>query len=426
MNLSKDMEGYLPRAALEVVWRISKGASQCGERVYLVGGVARDLLLGRPNFDLDLVIEGDAIALAQQIAELFSVRTSVYSKFGTAKLNFGSFTIDLAMARNESYTKPGALPDVSPGTLEEDLFRRDFSINAMAISLVPDSYGELVDPCHGLKDLRRRVIRILHHESFCDDATRIWRAIRYEQRLNFKLERETSRSLKENVAMLNTISNDRIRHELNLILREEYPERTLCRLSELHALPEINLSLEERAWLARKFQEARFQYKAGSLAQLYLCLLIYPLTQEGLTRVLHRFNMHGRRAQILRETLNLKANIFLLEGQMLKRSEIYHLLKNYPQVVLQAGAIASDVEAIRSRLNLFLSELRLVAICSTGDDLVRLGIPPGLEMGEILEQLLDAKLDGKVKTLVEEEELATELKTTRAGTLRARHRKSRI
>lgn len=425
MNLSRNLEQYLPQVVLEAVWNISNRASQSGQQLYLVGGMVRDLLLECPNFDLDLVVEGNAVTLAQQIAANSPARAVAYPRFGTAKLKFDTFAIDMATARNETYARPGALPTVTPGTLKDDLSRRDFSINAMAISLVPENYGELVDPCHGFKDLQHRLIRILHPKSFRDDATRILRAIRYEQRLKFKLERETSQLLKENIPTLDTISNDRIRHELNLILREECPERALCRLSELRVLPEIDLSHKERRWLAEKFQKARSRHRAGSLAQLYLCLLVYPFTPENLEKFLHRLNIPGRTSQMLRETLNLKASLFLLRGETMKRSEIHHLLKDYAPVVLQANAIASDVEVIRHRLVLFSNELRRVAICSTGNDLARLGFPPGPETGEVLEQLLKAKLDGRIKTRAEEEKLAIALKTTKAGTARAQPRRNR-
>ncbi|MCD6567882.1 MAG: CCA tRNA nucleotidyltransferase [Dehalococcoidia bacterium] len=425
MNLSRKLEQYLPQVALEVIWNIGNRASQSGQQLYLVGGIVRDLLLECPNFDLDFVVEGNAVTLAQQIAASSSARTMTYPRFGTAKLKFDAFAIDIATARNETYARPGALPIVTPGTLKDDLSRRDFAINAMAISLVPESYGELVDPYHGLNDLQHRLIRILHPQSFRDDATRILRAIRYEQRLNFNLERETSQLLKENIPLLDTISNDRIRRELNLILLEECPERALGRLCELRVLPELALSPKERGWLAEKFQKARSQHRTGSLAQLYLCLLVYPFTPESLEKFLCRLNMPGRASQMLRKTLNLKASLFLLGGETMKNSEIHHLLKDYAPVVLQANAIASDVEVIHRRLVLFSNELRQIAIYSTGNDLTRLGFPPGPETGEVLKQLLKAKLDGSIKTRAEEEKLAIELKTTEAGTARTQPRRNR-
>ena len=145
------------------------------------------------------MVEGDAIGLAKEFAEKIGGKLSVHPMFNTAKIALDKWTIDIAMARTETYAKPGALPAVKPGTLKTDLFRRDFTVNAMAICLSPDNYGELIDLYGGLNDLKNKFIRVLHEKSFIDDATRIWRAIRYEQRLGFQIEPETLKLLKRDV-----------------------------------------------------------------------------------------------------------------------------------------------------------------------------------------------------------------------------------
>ncbi|GAI06484.1 unnamed protein product, partial [marine sediment metagenome] len=230
MNLASKVKSYFPKELLELLRDTSKEASKLGQRVYLVGGIVRDLLLGYPNFDLDLVTEGDAVELANRIARISGAGLVIYPRFSTAKIKSGDFAIDIATARSETYARPGALPAVTPSSIEKDLFRRDFSINAMAISLTAEDYGQLLDPHHGKDDLHSHLIRILHPDSFSDDATRILRAIRYEQRLGFNLEHETARLLKRDIPMLDTISGDRIRHELELIFREEHPEHVIKRL----------------------------------------------------------------------------------------------------------------------------------------------------------------------------------------------------
>ena len=144
MNLSRQIEEYLPQPLLEVVNEISRQADKPGQHLYIVGGVVRDLLLGYPNFDLDLVVEGDALKLAQQVAPTSQAKFLAHKRFGTAKLKYNDFTLDLATARKETYARPGALPTVTPGTLTDDLIRRDFSINAMAISMSRGDYGELI------------------------------------------------------------------------------------------------------------------------------------------------------------------------------------------------------------------------------------------------------------------------------------------
>jgi len=233
MNLARQIEQYLPQQLLALVNYINGQAVERGERVYLVGGVVRDMFLGYPNFDLDLVVEGAAVKLAQQVAETSQAKLLAHHRFGTAKLRYENFILDLATARKETYTRPGALPSVTPGTIKDDLNRRDFSINAMAISLGSNDYGDLADPHQGKNDLEHRLIRILHPKSFRDDATRILRAVRYEQRLGFGIETQTAQLLKLDIPMLDTISGDRIRHELELIFKEKMPELAINRLGEL-------------------------------------------------------------------------------------------------------------------------------------------------------------------------------------------------
>jgi tRNA nucleotidyltransferase (CCA-adding enzyme) len=410
MNLARQIEQYLPRQVLELVRDISGQAAKQGQRAYLVGGVVRDLLLGYPNFDLDLVVEGDAVKLAQQVAEASQVRLLAHHRFGTAKLRYENFTIDLATARKETYAKPGSLPTVTPGTLKDDLVRRDFSINAMAISLSSNDYGELVDPYQGKSDLEHRLIRILHPESFSDDATRILRAIRYEQRLCFELEAQTDELLKRDIPMLDTISGDRIRHELELIFKEKQPEFVINQLAELGVLQGINPSLKGNGWIVEKFDKARRLKKPTQLLSLYFCLLIYSFAETSIEQFLARLNIPAKLSRAMRDTLRLKTRLPLLGKSSLKPSEIYYLLREYELLAMQANAIASDSSIVHRHLQLYLTKLRYVRTYLDGEELKKLGISAGPEMGKVLKILHEAKLDGEVRTRVDEKKLALSLK----------------
>jgi len=415
MNLARQIEQYLPRQLLELVKDISGQAAKQGQRVYLVGGVVRDLLLGYPNFDLDLVVEGDAVKLAQQVAETSQAKLLAHHRFGTAKLRYENFSLDLATARRETYAKPGALPTVTPGTLNDDLFRRDFSINAMAISLASNDYGELVDPHQGKSDLEHRLIRILHPRSFSADATRILRAVRYEQRLGFELEAQTAQLLKRDIPMLDTISGDRIRHELELILEEKQPEFVVKRLAELGVLQRISPLLKGDGWIAEKFDRARRLKKPTQLPSLYFCLLIYSFSERGIEQFLARLNISAKLSRAMRDTLHLKTRLLLLDKSSLKPSEIYYLLREYEPVAIQANAIASDEKEgtpsliVHHHLQLFLTKLRYVRTSLDGEELKRLGISAGPEMGKVLQILHRAKLDGEVSTKADEKKLALSL-----------------
>jgi tRNA nucleotidyltransferase (CCA-adding enzyme) len=415
MNLAQQIEQYLPPQLLELVKDINGQAAKLGQRVYLVGGVVRDLLLrdpslrSGPRFDLDLVVEGDAVKLAQQVAETGQAKLLAHHRFGTAKLRYENFTLDMATARKETYAKPGALPTVTPGTLKDDLIRRDFSINAMAISLAANDYGELIDPHQGKNDLEHCLIRILHPESFSDDATRILRAVRYEQRLGFELEAQTAQLLKQDIPMLDTISGDRIRHELELIFKEKQPEFIIQRLGELGVLPRISPFLKGDGWLAEKFNKARHLEKPNQLPSLYFCLVIYSFNEKDIEQLLARLNISAKLSRAMRDTLRLKTRLHLLDKPSLKPSEIYYLLREYEPLAIQANALASDSSMIHRYLQLFLTKLRYVRTALDGEGLKKLGISAGPEMGKVIQLLHKAKLDGKVRTRADEKKLALSL-----------------
>jgi len=409
MNVARQLEQYLPQPLLELVKDITKQAAKLEQRVYLVGGIVRDLLLGYPNFDLDLVTEGDAIDLAEHLMETSNAKLLAHHRFGTAKLRYRDFTLDLATARKETYARPGALPTVTPGTLSDDLIRRDLSINAMAISLATNDYGELIDPYHGRTDLEHRLIRILHSRSFTDDATRILRGVCYEQRYGFQLEPETARLLERDIPMLDTVSGDRVRHELEHIFEEDRPELVIKRLGDLGVLHRINPSLEGDGWIAGKFDQARRLKQPAQLPSLYFCLLVYSFSAEDIERFLVRLNIPAKLSRGMRDTLRLKARLPLLGKPSLKRSEIYHLLAEYQPLAVQVNAIATESPSAREALQLFLTKLRYVRTSLDGEELKKLGISPGPQMGKILEALHKARLDGEVRTRTDERKLALSL-----------------
>jgi tRNA nucleotidyltransferase (CCA-adding enzyme) len=353
-----------------------------------------------------LVVEGDAVKLAQQVAEMSHAKLLAHHRFGTAKLRYENFSLDLATARKETYARPGALPVVTPGTLKDDLIRRDFSINAMAISLAEDDYGELVDPHQGKSDLEHCLIRILHPGSFKDDATRILRAVRYEQRLCFELEAQTAELLKRDIPMLDTISGDRVRHELESIFREKVPELVIHRLGELGVLQRISPCLKGNGWITEKFVKARRLKKPNQLPSLYFCLLVYSFNESDLGQFLARLNISARLCRAMRDTLRLKTSLPLLDEPPLKPSEIYYLLQEYEPLAIQANALASESSTVQHHLQLFLTKLRYVRTALNGEELKRLGISAGPEMGQVLDVLHKARLDGEVRTKADEKKLA--------------------
>src|SRR5919109_1443387 len=236
------------------------------EGVYLVGGTVRDILLGERNFDVDIAVEGDAIALAEALAGALGGRVRPHPQFGTAVVLYGEDgRVDVVTARTEFYDAPAALPSVEHASIREDLFRRDFTINAMAVSLRGEDFGRLVDPFHGRRDLREGVIRVLHNLSFIDDPTRIFRAIRYENRYGFRMDEHTVRLARGCIEMglVGDLSSARLRDELVLLLEEGEVEHSILRLAELGAARAIHPHLaadDEAVELLRRARELNAEY----------------------------------------------------------------------------------------------------------------------------------------------------------------------
>jgi tRNA nucleotidyltransferase (CCA-adding enzyme) len=403
-NLSHHLREQLSGEIIAFTRLAGTIAEKRGMRLYLVGGVVRDILLERLNTDLDLAVEGDAIKLAKEIALGLQARLTTHSRFGTATIKLPERSIDLITARTEIYTKPGALPKVTPCSIKEDMARRDFTINAMAISLNPDNYGELYDPFGGMTDADRAEIRILHEKSFTDDATRIWRAIRYEQRLDFHIEPITLLLIERDIDMLKTISGERIRHELELVLKEEEPEKILARAEELGVLEKLNPYIKADKWLAERFSAARDACQTAlPHPNLYLALLCYRLIPADAERFISYLRLPKAAAEAIKDTLAIKSRIKELSRDGQSPSVIYNLLSGYCPLAYEASRLAMDSPAALEHIELYESVLRYIHPALNGDDLKKLGVPKGPKMKAILKGLLDAKLDGQTETKFDEE-----------------------
>ena len=276
----------------------------------------------------------------------------------------------------------------------------------MAVHLSPSRYGELIDIHGGKDDLEHKLIRILHEKSFIDDATRIWRGLRYEQRLDFQLEKATLKLLKRDIPMLDTISGDRIRYELECILQEERPEKVLRRAEELGVLAKLHPSLKGNSWLAERFGQARQLSSPNPPPMgLYLALLAYPLTGEEIESLILHLKLRKSLAQILRDSVGIKAKLRALADPELIPSGIYAILRDYSSMAITANLLATDSSTIRQHIQLFLNKLRYVKPTLTGNDLKEMGITYGPQIKKMLQRLHEAKLDGKATSKEDEERL---------------------
>jgi tRNA nucleotidyltransferase (CCA-adding enzyme) len=425
------LERALSEPVLALVRRISQKAHEMGFVPYFVGGLVRDLLLGSPIVDVDMVIEGDAIALARRLAADLGGRVRTHKRFGTAKWllsrrvwrqvagriphNVLPPGVDFVTARTEFYTHPTALPQVERSSITQDLHRRDFTINTLAIRLDPDHWGELLDFYGGEADLHDGVIRVLHSLSFVDDPTRMLRAARLESRLGFHLDPRSEELIADALPLLRRVSGDRIRHELEQIFDEAEPERALCRLEELDVLAHIHPNLHCDKWLQAKYSTLRedlkleaWDLKPQDTTFLHLALLTYRFGDEELEGLVTRLKVGRDDTENLRLLPSLRDALPQL-GRARRPSAVCRLLQPYPARVLAATWVATDRKRLRERLLRYQTEYRLVEAELTGDDLKVMGLKPGPLFGRLLGALRDARLDGKVSTREEEKGLLKKL-----------------
>ena len=406
INLGNKIAQYLPAVLVKFIHTAGDIASSQEGVLYLVGGAVRDLILGKDILDMDLVVEGNAIQLAKSVAEEEKSTLTTHPQFHTARIEWKGWNIDIATARTESYARAGALPTVLPSTIDKDLFRRDFTINAMAICLSPERYGELIDFYGGQRDIEHKLIRILHKNSFVDDATRIWRGLRYEQRLGFNLEEKTLEILNRDVPMLDTISGDRILYEIECIFREEKPEQVFKRAEELGVLSRLHPDIRGDEWLSEKFKIARIHAEPESPAsETYLALLLYRLSEKESEVIIAYLNLSTSVTRIIRDTIGLKERLKTLSHPWLKRSTIYHIVRDYFEPAIKINAMATGSPIARKHLELYLKELRYIKPSLNGHALMEMGLEPGPKIKEMLTLLQNSRLDQKVNTEGGEREL---------------------
>jgi len=377
--------------------------------LYIVGGFVRDLLLGQPGLDFDLVIEGDAIGLARAMASRHGGKVTVHTRFRTAQWfpppeNGLPEFVDLISARSESYKLPGALPTVTPGTLTDDLQRRDFSINTLALRLDGEHFGELRDDLGGLEDLQAGLIRVLHPASFADDPTRMFRVIRYEQRYGFQITAETLMLIPDACPHINRLSAERVRHELDLILEEETAASILKRLAELGILAAVHPALEWKRATQTRFVNglaaAQVLERPPSRRSLGWTLWLMDVPRPGLESIEKRLHFDSGLQELMLAASSLLAELNSLSGK--KPSQCVAVLDKIPLKAVQAVFLALPADPAQQQLRKYLETWRHIKPKTTGHDLKKRGLPPGPGYKSILRGLREAWLDGEVKTVDEE------------------------
>lgn len=402
LRLLRDPE-LIPSKKHSLIDQVAALAAELNISCYLVGGFVRDMLISYPINDLDVVFEGDAIQVGRELVRRFGGRLTTHEKFRTAVWLLPDSTgfLDLITARKETYPSPGLLPIVKPSTILDDLRRRDFPINAMAIRLDGEHFGELLDPLDGLRDLKSQIIRVVHEKSFLDDPTRIFRAVRYACRYGFTIDQNTNGMINsDSLQVLSRLSGERMRHELDLIFEEEKSAAMLGMLGELGLFPSIHPSLP-------LFNPDYVEF----LDPPPIMEIPFSRKEAGFGLWLMDSSLDEIRSISIR--LNFSNDLFdtVWAGMQLKRSLVV-LLNSQPSIwtyALEKLPLLSIylVYLVTNENGLlrYLSIWRHVKPQTTGADLKKLGLEAGPKFGEILTRLRAAWLDGEVGNADEEKEL---------------------
>ena len=409
-NIVGVIHEQLPSAIVKMLKNCGQLADRLEFKAYAVGGFVRDLLLRRPNLDIDIVIEGDGIEFARMFAEEHNIRARYHKKFNTAVLIFpDGQRVDVATARFEYYQYPAALPIVEFGSLKMDLYRRDFTINTLAIALNPGEFGQLIDFFGGQRDLKEKAVRVLHNLSFVEDPTRILRAIRFEQRFGFRIGKQTASLIRNAVQMglIQKLWGHRFFHEIQLILMEDDPLPAIRRMAEFGVLPILSSKMhfdqktEEFFSLLREvisWYELSFLDEPLERWWVYLLGLLSGLSPARLEEVWERLELTtGQQARILWTYEQVEAVLQrFLQLPHWRPSDIYRALQPFKPEELLYLMARTQRDEVRKAISHYLHRYRHVNTELRGRDLKDLGLPTGPIYREILDRLLDAKLNGEV------------------------------
>jgi tRNA nucleotidyltransferase (CCA-adding enzyme) len=422
-NVIRFMKERLSAGLIRNLQQIGEVADEIGSGAYVVGGFVRDLFLYRSDEDIDIVIEGDGIAFAKKYAKIVGARLHTHEKFGTAVIIFpDGFKIDVASARMEYYRFPAALPVVERSSIKLDLYRRDFTINTLAIQLNPDKFGTLIDFFSARKDIKEKIIRVLHNLSFVEDPTRVFRAIRFEQRFEFTIGKLTAGLIANAISMdfFRELSGKRVFAELRLILQEENPVAAIRRLNDFNLLKVIHPSVKLENDLQKTLNSAKKVLSWHDLLFLeetykkwivYFMILIRKCKPQISQGICQRFELKPDEENILCiGRFEADKCVFWLERNLpVPDSILYRKLAGFKtELILFMMAVAKK-KAVKKSISHYFTDLRRTELSLKGRDLKKMGLKPGPAYRQVLSAVLDARLDGTLKSRKDEMEYARQI-----------------
>ena len=430
-NIRQLLHERLSKPIIGLLQVAGQTGQELGVEVYAVGGFVRDMLLGIPNEDIDLVVEGDGIVYAQRLGERLGARVRPHLKFRTAVLILPSGQkIDVATARLEYYEYPAALPIVELSSLKMDLYRRDFSINTLAVHLCPPHFGRLVDFFGGQQDIKDGVIRVLHSLSFVEDPTRIIRAIRFEQRFQFKIGAQTERLIKNAVRLniFQKLSGARIRHELRLLTEDSAPVDALVRMRDLGLLQEINPLLHFPPTKEALLEEIErvidwyrllFREEAPDIWIVYFLGLVSGFDAHQVHALTARLQFPPKRVELVESTRRQLRFVAMQLAQWAKNggsaSDLHEILSPLSLEGLLYSMAKQRKQDQKKAISHYLTHLQDVGIAVSGRDIMALGLPPGPDFAVILRAVKRAVLNGAVRNRDEQLDLVRRLVASLRG-----------
>ncbi len=415
--VNKRMRDVLSSSVLELLEKIGEIGESLGFSVFIVGGIVRDILLGYKNLDIDIVVEGDGIELAKKIKKKFDVDIKIFPEFGTASLKFSDgVRYDIATSRLEFYDYPGAPPKVEASSIKKDLYRRDFTINALAIQINPSQFGRLVDFFGGLSDLEHKLIRILHNLSFIEDPSRILRAVRFETRYDFRIEDKTLYFLNKAVSenYIEKIKAPKLREEFFYILEEENPLKPVVRLNELYILERVfpgivfDSSLQDA--FAKIIAKKNLYKNVVKLPYVYFFIILkFVKNEKNLVYILNKFSMPNLYKEKIMKVLLLLDKIEKKIKDAKKKSEVYNILYKYPLEIVVFISVFSFTKDVEKKIDEYIFKTRNTRPLLSGYDIMRLGLKEGKDVGYVLGRLRDLHIDEEISTKEDEERIAREI-----------------
>ena len=383
-------------------------AQKSSVKLYLVGGPVRDLLLGNLNHDLDFLIEGKIDFFIHEFNKITNSEPIKSSQFKTFKYKLYENEIDIALARTETYPYPGSLPKITPSTIHEDLYRRDFTINALAIELYPKPY-KIIDPLNGFEQLKNKTIKIIHDKSFQDDPTRIFRTFRYTSRLDFVIDKTTRKAIKRDMLNIKNISGQRITNELFKFLSEPNIDKSLSYLSQYNVLKVININFPSNITFVQYLKKLKYMnYLMIDKEILLLGILCFNMNESEIQDFISEFSIPKKISNLLFDLIKVKKKIYY-STRLKKASSITHLFDKYEVKSLQIAATISNNQDFNNIVDKYIKQWSKIKLDYDGDQISHLLSVDKRKLSVIISKVRNAKIDGYVHGKSNEKEFILKL-----------------